>query len=97
MVVGAESAADFHGNGKRGGDFGDHFGMCRRAVEGAVEVDDVQRAPSLGLPVARHRNWVVTVDRGVVRHALPQADALATLQVNRGNDCHSQTRCIVAS
>src|SRR4030095_7661880 len=69
----AKPAAHLNGQVERGPDRGDPRAVCARPACGAVEVDDVEPAPSLALPALRHRDRVVAVTRLRAEVALPEA------------------------
>lgn len=88
VVVGAQAAADFEGDGDGLGDAGDHGRVGGLAGEGAVEIDDVEVLRAEGLPAQGHFNGVGGVDGGVIHPPLAEPDALAVLQVDGRKDFH---------
>ena len=73
-------------------------GVDRAALEGAVEVDDVQPFEALRRKGRGLRGRVAVEDRGAVHGALLEADATAVLQVDRGKEDHgAQLRKFVMS
>ncbi len=73
-------------------DLADRELVLRHAGDGAVEVDDVQPLGALLEPVLRHRGGILGEHGGRVHLALLQADAMAVLDVDRGNDLHGGRR-----
>ncbi|MNN52924.1 hypothetical protein D3C81_1676530 [compost metagenome] len=70
------------------GDGGDHFAVDRLALEGAVEVDQVQAAAAALDPLGGHGHRVVGEYGGVVHQALAQTHAGAVFEVDRGDNQH---------
>ncbi len=70
------------------GDRGDHLAIDRLALEGAVQIDQVQAAAAGLDPLGGHGHRVVGEYRGVVHQALTQTHAGAVLEIDRGNNQH---------
>jgi len=86
-LLAADAAADLHRHAvRRLDDLLDRLEVHRRAFQRAVEVDHVQALRALGDKAPRHFGGVVGKHRDVVHAALPQAHALAVLEV----DCWDQ-------
>ncbi len=64
------------------------LGVARGAGEGAVEIHDVQPGEALAGEDRRLPRRVVPEDRGPVHVPLDEADATASLQVDRGIQDH---------
>ena len=62
--------------------------VLRLAGEGAVQVDQVQAARAGLDPLARHGGRVFAEDGGLVHVALLEANAVAVLEIDRGNEEH---------
>ncbi|MDT4874485.1 hypothetical protein FQZ97_1097890 [compost metagenome] len=71
------------------GDGGDHLAIDRLAFEGAVQVDQVQAAAATVHPLGGHAHRVVGEYGGVFHAALAQTHAGAVLQIDSGDDQHS--------
>lgn len=86
--IGTHTAADLHRNLECRHNAGNHIGMRRCALEGAVEVNDMQRLCAERLPVERHGDRIIAVNRGLVGPSLAQPHAAAFLEVDSGKDRH---------
>ena len=79
----AQPAAKVHGSREGGRDARDQCRVHRLPGAGTVEVDDVERRGALVGEALRLVDGVVAEHRGLGEVALPQADGLAVLQVDR--------------
>ena len=86
----ADAAAELHGDllADHAHDLADRELVARLAGDGAVEVDEVQPLRALLEPVLRHRRGVLGEHGGRVHVALLQANAVAVLDVDGGDDLH---------
>ena len=80
----AQAAAEVDRPREGGGDARDERRVHRLALEGAVQVDHVERRRPLLGEAARLGDGVVAEDRGLGEVALAQAHGLAALQVDCG-------------
>jgi len=82
-VLIADAAADLDFRlGTRLGDGADRLGVTRLSGHRAVEIDQMQAPRARIHPAARHRHRIVGKYRVVLHAPLPQAHALAVLQID---------------
>ena len=65
--------------------------VARLARDGAVEVDEVQPLRALLEPVLRHRGGIFGEHGDRLHVALLEANAMAVLDVDRGDDLHGSS------
>ena len=69
-------------------DLADRLLVLRLAGERAVQIDQVQPLRALLEPMLRHRRRILGEHGGGLHVALLQADAVAVLEIDRGDDQH---------
>jgi hypothetical protein len=86
---GANPATDLDRQfGPATGDRSDGLAIDRLALEGAVEIDQVQATRAGFHPAGGHGHWIIAVGRGVVHASLLETHALAVLEIDGGNYQH---------
>ena len=89
--IGTQTAADLYAQPALADDTRDEVGVGGLPGEGAVQVHHVQVLGAGLLEGTRLGHGVIVVDGALVGAALAQAHALATHQIDRGQDNHYST------
>ena len=84
----ADAAADLDGEAGFADDGGDDVEVFRGAVEGAVEVNDMEVLGAEVAPFSSHGDGVFGEDGFLVGRAAQEADATSVFEVNGGEDEH---------
>lgn len=86
VVVRADSSADFNGNFNRGANVAQSLYMRRFSDERPVEIHHMEELAAFLDPLFRHVSGRVRINGFFVGQTLPQAHALAALQINCRNN-----------